>query len=352
MTAAPFDVPCPDAEIAGAYLGVAHRDGALRTELLLTPAAGEPHLYDQPDRTALLRPQVLARWLDRPEAAAITATVRVICADGPRRGPATAAYRSLLGPLRPEPERRVVLQVDCRPLAFPALMSRYGDGRDAALRYALAATRRLAAALRAEGITATARAAGELGADEAGSQLACVLGGGATGDAPEENAIESIPLAGAGLVVGAHAGQPVLLRLAGPGTGVAAVVGDDELALRIVARLAGSGVSAAVFTDRPARWSGLIEAVDDPGLLAPAAAGPARVLVDDLSGGGLAATPGHTVLRVRATDADLPLDAPRLIQHPDDRTRAVVRGRRRAVQVQLIGTADEDALLGMVPAGW
>ncbi len=337
---APFDVPCRGPEIPGGFVGVRHSAGALTTELVLTPGAAAPHrLGEPPAGTGVVLPaETITDWLTRPEAAAVEVLVRVHAGPAPRRGPAAAAYRTLLGPLEPIPERRVHLRVICRPLAHPALTARYGTGPAAALRYCVSATRRLAGLLRAAGIGVRALGAAEVSTAAPGEAVAAL---------PGEPPAAPIPLSGSGPLLGADdTGRPIALPLAGPGIPAAAVIGDDDLARRVVARLTGLGLGCAIFTERPRRWSGLLDAVGDPALVHPAAAGPAPILVDDLPGARLGRLDGHTVLRIDGPGQRAEAGAPALVQDVRDRCRGVLVGGGRAIRVRLVGIPAEDALIG------
>lgn len=344
---APFDVPCPGPEIPGGFVGVRHADGALTSELALIPGPAAPHRLDEPapGAGALLRIESLTGWLARPEAAAVQAMVRLHPGTAPGRGAAAAAYRALLGPLSPVPDRRVHLQIVCRPLAHPALIARYGAGPAAALRYSVSAVRRLAALLRADGIGVRALRAAELSTGPPGRVVATIPAAGPIPAGPIP--AEPVPLSGSGPVLGAdERGRPAVLSLAGPGIAEAAVVGDDAVVRRVVARLAGIGLGAAVFTDRPRFWAGLIDAVADPALLHPAAAGPAPVLIDDLPDRPLGRLDGRTVLTIGERGPGAAAGIPMLRQDTRDPRRAVLSGGGRVLAVRLVGTPAEDALIG------
>ncbi|WP_344782412.1 type VII secretion protein EccE [Gordonia caeni] len=163
-----------------------------------------------------------------------------------------------------------------------------------------------------------------------------------------------LPTGGAGVIVGADAaGCPVGLRLTGAEIPLAEISGDLLLAQRLVVRLVALGTSAAVFTDRPEHWTGLIDAVADRRLLHPAADGAAEVLIDDRPGGRLGPLDGHTVLRLRPADEDGP-PAPGGIRVRQDREEpgsAVLTGAGREVRVRLVATGAEDALVGPARPG-
>lgn len=446
--AAPFDVPFGDG-----FAGVRHHAGTLLTVLAVGPGPARPHRLDRvrPDLGphAMLRLNVVAQWMIRPEAAATEVTVLTRADAVGGDGPAAGAYRGLLGPLSAATHRRVHLTIRFTPLANPEIVARHGDDPAAPLRACLSATRRLATLLQADGLrirpltaanltrdaehllldddpaagddrrtlavvpgepallpsaldsalasaldSGGARAGGAIAAlrwrsGPRGPQVTALLrrtGGSETlpelphtrllapaarrtfsraphaGRTPTRllpDAVDwpdsadaltaALPCAGSGLIVGADdAGHPIGLRLTGPDVPEAVVAGDLALAQRVVARLAATGTSAAVFTDRAERWAGLIEAVGDRSLLHPAGAGTAQVLVDDRPGARLGPLDGHTVLRV--TEPESPggaagSDAPSLRQDARRPGRARASGGGRVIEVQLVGTPAEDALL-------
>ncbi|MFT3661590.1 MAG: type VII secretion protein EccE [Gordonia sp. (in: high G+C Gram-positive bacteria)] len=156
------------------------------------------------------------------------------------------------------------------------------------------------------------------------------------------------PVDGDGIVLGADAhGRPVGLRPTGPDIARTRITGRLSLVQQTVVRLVATGVSAAVFTDRPERWAGLLDAVADRTLLHAASAGGADVLVDDRPGARLGPLDGHTVLCVNddARTAD-PGGGPSLCQDPDDPAFAEVCGGDRRIRVRLVATPAENALLG------
>ena len=428
--ATPFDVPCDTG-----YLGVQHSHGTLLTALALQVSApgpqplGEPWRpggYPGPLRIPGLRWDTLAAWSAHPEAVATELSVLTRGQCTGDDGPAARAYRTLLGPLSVAGERRVHLVIRFASLAHPELVARYGSGRSAALRAALAATRKVTALLRGDGLTVTGLTAAELTdlADELSPDQATAghyivapddpaqlpeslesawhygasagptliwatspegpviramadvggsLNGQLCGDLPAgwrrwraagrtggaaitEPTLPSgsarsalagavIPVAGAGIVLGADStGRPVTMRLAGPDVPVADVAGDVAIAQRLVVRLAALGRSCAVFTHRPEPWEDLMDRVGDRRLVHPAAAGAADVLIDDRPDGHLGPLSGHTVIRVREDTRSVP-GIPSLYQDPDDPANATIGGTGTPLQVRLVSTSAENALL-------
>lgn len=157
-----------------------------------------------------------------------------------------------------------------------------------------------------------------------------------------------LPIDDDGVIVGADPdGRPVGLRLAGPDIARADVVGRLDLVRRIVVRLVAAGHSTAVFTERPERWAGLLDAVADRGMLHAAADGRAQVLLDDRPGARLGPLDGHTILRVH-DDADPGFDPghhPLVRQDSGDPAVAEVSGGGRRIRVRLVATPAEDALV-------
>lgn len=388
----PFDVPSGDG-----FLGVRHESGTLFTTLTVGPGPARPHRVDRPwpdlGPGAVLPLALVAQWMRHPDAAATELTVSCRGSGCVGDGPAAAAYRGLTGPLSIAADRGVQLRLRFAPLAHPELVARHGSGSAAPLRACVSATRRLAVLLRSGGLAVTALTAAELTAaapstdpiagdpPDTGHDDPDALIGALTAQCagtprtatllwrpgrpeprlsldPDGPALPAatvaaltaaaLPCGGSGPIVGAdHAGHPIGLRLAGPAIAEATITGELDLARRIVARLAATGVSAAVFTDRPERWAGLIDAVGDPALLHAASSGTARVLVDDRPDRRLGPLDGHTVLRVAGpgTVVDAPPESPALRQDPSDPRRAVAVGGGRSIPVRLVGTPAEDALL-------
>lgn len=159
----------------------------------------------------------------------------------------------------------------------------------------------------------------------------------------------ALPVSGAGVILGADdSGSPVALRLCGPGVPLVELPGDAALPQRLAVRLAALGVSAAVFTDRPDRWSPLIGAVADRRLLHPAADGAGQVLIDDRTGDRLGPLDGHTVWRVHPPTGNSPAPDPGTVRIRYDRGdpgHAVLSGAGREIRARLIATPAEDALL-------
>lgn len=157
-----------------------------------------------------------------------------------------------------------------------------------------------------------------------------------------------LPCDGAGPLVGADRhGRPVTLRLAGPDVPLAEISGDLTVAQRLVARLVAVGGGAAVFTDRPRRWAGLIDAVADPRLLHPASDGPAPLLIDDRPDHRLGPLAGCTVLRVAEPgrpETAAP-EVPAWRADADDPDRATVTGGGRSLRIRPVSTPAEDALV-------
>lgn len=157
----------------------------------------------------------------------------------------------------------------------------------------------------------------------------------------------AIPLVGDGQVVGADAsGSPVALRLAGRDVPRCEVIGDDALARQSVARLAALGVTVAVVSDHPRRWSRLADSVGTGLVTLGDSPYPAQVLVDDTAAGGLTAAPGTTLLRRIPADSAEALvshTGPRLRQSVSDATVYAEGGGRR-IPVRLVSTAAERTL--------
>ena len=121
----------------------------------------------------------------------------------------------------------------------------------------------------------------------------------------------------------------------------ASVRGDHDLVSRLVVRLAATGISSAVFTDRPDVWTPLLHSVADRALLHPAAEGPAQVLIDDRPE-RLDPVSGHTVLRV-CRDGDVVGAEPAVVA--DGPGRLIVSGGGCSVAVRSIATPAESALV-------
>lgn len=177
------------------------------------------------------------------------------------------------------------------------------------------------------------------------------LPGTAWPEAPLDRSVDTLadtvlPCDGAGPIVGADRhGRPVTLRLAGPDVPLAEISGDLTAAQRLVARLVAVGGGAAVFTDRPRRWAGLIDAVADPRLLHPASDGPATLLVDDRPDHRLGPLAGCTVLRLTEPGPVASADVPAWRADPDDPDRATVTGGGRSLRIRPVSTPAEDAFV-------
>lgn len=426
-TSTPFDVPCDDA-----FIGVRHDRGTLLTVLALTANAVGPQPLTEPWRPLAYRGgagvrglpwDALLAWTRRPESAAAELSVLTSGRSTGDDGLAARAYRSLLGPLSVAGERCVHVAIRFAPLEHPELVARYGSGRAAPLRAALAATRTVLALLREDGLTVTGLTAAQLtdlahqfppdpaaaghyivcpdepadlpeslesawhystsastaliwrtGPDGPSVRAVAYIGGGldvplcddlppgwhrrggpGAGLAvasPPSGAAQAlaglvIPVTGAGIVVGADStGRPVTLRLAGPDVPVAEVSGDLRTVQRMVVRLAGLGVSSAVFTDRPEQWDPVMDGVRDHRLVHPAATGGADVLIDDRPAGRLGPLAGHTVIRAHPDGGPVP-GVPGLHVDPEDPASALVGGAGTPLRVRLVSTPAEDALLGV-----
>lgn len=406
---APFDLPCGDGFLgvhhrAGVLVtALSVHAGAPGPERLENPWSGR-------DRTPGIAWNSLRQWMTRPDGAATSVTVLTEGRSGLHDGPTAAAYRTLTGPLSVAAERRVHVLLEFAPLDHPGLVAAYGTGTAAALRACRSLTGRLAALLSADGPVATGVTAAELTGlstrlHEEGPPTAVLtddphalpaamesvwrtagaattalrwsvesgapvvrahLGSGAAAasrpstpgtarvDRPLPGATVPalggavLPVAGAGVIVGAdHRGRPVTLRLAGSDVPLAEAACDLEAVHRLVARLTAVGIGAAVFTDRPRQWAGLIDAVADPRLLHPAADGPAPLLIDDRPGHRLGPLAGSTVLRVTGPGRPELADtgAPVWLAEADDTDRARVTGNGRHLRIRSVTTPAEDALV-------
>ena len=79
-------------------------------------------------------------------------------------------------------------------------------------------------------------------------------------------------------------------------------------------------------------------------LVHPPPAGAADVLIDDRPDGHLGPLSGHTVIRVREDTRSVP-GIPSLYQDPDDPANATIGGTGTPLQVRLVSTSAENALL-------
>jgi hypothetical protein len=218
-------------------------------------------------------------------------------------GPATRAYRGLLGPLAPASHRTVALVVHVDPAQHPQAVALRGGGNVGALRTVLWCVRRVRAACSRAGVQTRPLTAAELSTDgawtiaDATDAVARILPSGVEGAAP--------PLSGDGQLIGAaDDGTPIALRVAGPSIPRVSVDADLPTVRQTVVRALALGVRTHVVSDRADQWTPLVDMIGDQVLLScgPTVPLTSQVVVDDTSERSLRQT-GLTVINVGHHDA-------------------------------------------------
>ncbi|WP_341257155.1 type VII secretion protein EccE [Gordonia malaquae] len=272
----PFDVPNGDG-----YTGL-RRDGpGLVCVLALIP--GPPAPVSLPDGPRVRVPvETIATCMARSDARPthVDVVTRTLMWWGD--GPATRAYRGLLGPLVPASHRTVALVVHVDPAQHPHAVALRGGGNVGALRTVLWCVRRVRAACASAGVQTRPLTAAELSTDGAWTTaddtdaVARILPGGVDGVAP--------PLAGDGQLIGADDdGTPIALRVAGPSIPRVSVDADLPTVRQTVVRALALGVRAHVVSDRSEQWTPLVDMIGDSLLLSygPTVPPTSQIVVDD-----------------------------------------------------------------------
>ena len=334
----PFDVPDGDG-----YTGL-HRDGPrLVCVLALVPGPPAPVPLPNGPRTRVpveTMAACMARSDARPLRVDVVTRTLVWWGDGP----ATRAYRGLLGPLAPASHRSVALVVHVDPAQHPQAVALRGGGNIGALRTVLWCVRRVRAACASAGVQTRPLTAADLSTDgawtvaDATDAVARILPSGVEGVAP--------PLGGDGHLLGAaDDGTPIALRVAGPFIPRVTVDADLPTVRQTVVRALALGVRAHVVSDRPDQWTPLVDMIGDPLLLSygPTVPPTSQVVVDD--------TPEQTVRHTGLTVIDVgdhgAADGYLLRQEPDDSSVLHLigpGGSRRTVRS--VTTPAERALTG------
>ncbi|WOC13419.1 type VII secretion protein EccE [Gordonia sp. MP11Mi] len=297
----PFDVPDGDG-----FVGVLLDGTRLVSVLSVTPPPPTPVLL--PDGPRLRLPvDAISRCFAYTDArpARIDVVTRTLSSWGD--GPATRAYRTVLGPLDPASHRSVALVIRVDPAQCASAVALRGGGAVGALRTALWCIRRVVAAaaphVGLRPLTAAALSTDAAWTLDARSEIAATLKPtGFHGVAP--------PVGGDGQVVGAtESGAPIALCLAGPHIDRVDIAAQPSLIRQTAVRLAALGVRGHVVTDRHELWQPLAAAIDDPLLfgLGPAVPPTAQVLIRDVdelddSHEPRVSDPGLTELRVHRRD--------------------------------------------------
>ncbi|GAB3129267.1 hypothetical protein GCM10027289_11150 [Tsukamurella serpentis] len=367
----------------GGEIGVRRTDRLLTCLIRIAPS--------RPEVVSLLAPQQGGLPLERiahllQHTDTPLSRIDVLITGG--RAPGTAVrpllrYQQLLGPLARWSAAEVLLAVTVDPQACAAACGRRGGGPQAQLRVAALAAQRTVDVLREAGMTASPLRPDQVAAEHiwappeaqyadpgavAQGDLRHLLTEGGSGRAaisvradgdhrvrvgawrlpagdetrpPRRTGREvsgvvgalsclEIPVAGCGQVLGGDtAGNPVAVRLHGPGVRTVWAAVADDPALQLVERAVATGARVLVVTGRPAMWEPLVSWVGSPhdlwisGWRYPdgAAVDTGRYTVTVLDGTASGLTPGSvepsgTVWRIEAprispvAEADVVLSQP------------------------------------------